>query len=111
MREVYLDGVNEEEAAALDWLREHAPGLELSSTILPDLRVAPRTRQQKTLAIGPKAAWFTGTGYFVNLVYGGGLWGFAGVRSMARLMREAWETEKDTRDIVPRKGLGCVSCI
>lgn len=111
VREVYLDGVNEEEAAALDWLRDHAPELELSSTILPDLRVAPRTRQQKTLAIGPKAAWFTGTGYFVNLVYGGGLWGFAGVRSMARLMREAWETEKDTRDIVPRKGLGCVSCI
>lgn len=111
VREVYLDGVNEEEAAVLDWLREHAPELELSSTILPDLRVAPRTRQEKTLAIGPKAAWFTGTGYFVNLVYGGGLWGFAGVRSMARLMREAWESEKDTRDIVPRKGLGCVSCI
>ncbi len=111
VREVYLDGVNEEEAAALDWLREHAPELELSSTILPDLRVAPRTRQEKTLAIGPKAAWFTGTGYFVNLVYGGGLWGFAGVRSMARLMREAWRSEKDTRDIVPRKGLGCVSCI
>lgn len=111
VREVYLDGVNEEEADALDWLRENAPELELSSTILPDLRVAPRTRATKTLAIGPKAAWFTGTGHFVNLVYGGGLWGFAGVRGMARLMREAWETEKDTRDIVPRKGLGCVSCI
>ena len=45
------------------------------------------------------------------MVYGGGLWGFAGVRSLARLMAEAWEQEKDTRDLVPRKGLGCVSCI
>ena len=111
VQEVYLDGVNGEESEALAWLGAHAPQVELSSTVLPELRVAPRTRAHKTLAIGPKAAWFCGTGYFVNLVFGGGLWGFAGVRTMARLMREAWETEKDTRDLVPRKGLGCVSCI
>jgi len=111
VREVFLDGVNGEEEAELGWLREHAPHVELSSTILPDMRVAPRTRPEKTLAVGPKAAWFCGTGHFVNLVFGGGLWGFAGVRTLARLMREAWEQEKDTRDLVPRKGLGCVSCI
>ena len=109
--EIYLDGVNAEEAAELDWLREHAPHVVLSSTILPDLRVASRTRTEKTLAVGPKAAWFCGTGHFVNLVFGGGLWGYAGVRTLAALMREAWEQEKDTRDLVPRKGLGCVSCI
>ena len=108
--EVYLDAVNPEEASALDWLREQAPDLQLSSTILPDLRVAPRVRQDRTLAIGPKAAWFTGTSNFVNLVWGGGLWGFAGVITMARLMVEAWETEKDARDLVPRKGFGCPSC-
>ena len=111
VEEIYLDGVNGEEADVLPWLHDNAPHLQLSSTILPDLRVAPRTRAQKTLAIGPKAAWFCGTGHFVNLVYGGGLWGFAGVRTLARLMCEAWDTEKDTRDLVPRKGLGCVSCI
>jgi len=109
--EVYLDGTNPEEAEALDWLRANAPELQLSSTILPDLRVADRTRDERTLAIGPKAAWFTGTERFVNLVYGGGLWGFAGIRAMARLMGEAWLEPKDTRDLVVRKGLGCVSCI
>ena len=109
--EIYLDGVNGEETDELDWLRTHAPAVELSSTILPDLRVAPRTRAERTLAVGPKAAWFCGTGHFVNLVFGGGLWGFAGVRHLARLMAEAWEHESDTRDLVPRKGLGCVSCI
>lgn len=109
--EVYLDGVNGEEEAELAWLRENAPDVQLSSTILPDLRVAPRTRDTAVLAIGPKAAWFCGSGRFVNMVFGGGLWGFAGVRAMARLMREAWLVEKDVRDLVPRKGLGCVSCI
>ena len=111
MREVYLDAVSGEEHDALDWLRIHAPELQLSSTMLPDMRVAPRERDERTLAIGPKAAWFTGTPFFVNLVFGGGLWGFAGVRTMARLMREALAAEKDTRDIVPRKGWGCASCI
>lgn len=108
--EVYLDAVGSEEDN-LAWLRAHAPHVQLSSTILPDMRVADRTRSQKTIAIGPKAAWFTGTGYFVNLVWGGGLWGFSGVRTMARLIEEASAHEKDTRDIIPRKGLGCVSCI
>lgn len=109
--EVYLDAVNGEEQDALDWLHAHAPEIELSSTILPELRVAPRTRPQKTLAIGPKAAWFAGTPHFVNLVWGGGLWGFAGIRAMAQLMADGWLHEKDTRDLVPRKGWGCVSCI
>ena len=66
---------------------------------------------EPVLAIGQKAAWFTGTGHFVNLVQGGGLWGFAGVRSLARLMVQAWQTDSDPADLIPRKGLGCESCI
>ena len=108
--EVYLDGVVDEEADDLVWLHDHAPEVELSSIVLPELRVANRTREQKTLAIGQKAAWFTGTPHFVNLVEGGGLWGYAGIRTMARLMVDAWQQPKDTRDLVPRKGLGCASC-
>ena len=111
VQEVYLDGVPGEDAPALEWLRANAPHLQLSSIVLPELRVAPRERTHTTLAIGPKAAWFCGTDRFVNIVEGAGLWGFAGIRAMARLMREAWTEPKDTRDLVPRKGLGCVSCI
>ena len=92
-------------------LRAHAPQVQLSSIVLPELRVASRTREQKVLAIGPKAAWVNSTDRFVNMVEGGGLWGFAGICTMARLMREAWAEPKDTRDLVPRKGLGCVSCV
>ena len=109
--EVYLDVVSPEDAPALDWLRTNSPHVQLSAIVAPELRVASRVRQEQTLAIGPKAAWFCGTDRFVNIVEGGGLWGFAGICTLARLMREAWETPKDTRDLVPRKGLGCVSCI
>ena len=109
--EVYLDAVDEAERPALEWLKQNAPDLELHSIILPEQRIADRTRPEKTLAIGPKAAWFTSTPYFVNVVQGGGLWGYAGIRRLCDLMIDAFEHEKDTRDIVPRKGLGCVSCL
>lgn len=108
--EVYLDAVSPEEGDALAWLRSHAPSLELSSVVLPELRVAPRVREREPLALGQKAAWFTGTSHFVNVVEGGGLWGFAGIRRLAALMVEALEVERDARDLVPRKGLGCASC-
>lgn len=108
--EVYLDAVNPEEVDELSWLRDHAPEVQLSSTMLPELRVAPRVRDCKTLAIGPRAAWFCGTPHFVNIVQGAGLWGFAGIRTLARLMLEAWESPKDPQDIIPRKGFGCPSC-
>lgn len=111
VKEVYLDTVNPEEAADLEWLRTHAADLELSSIVLPELRVASREREREYLALGQKAAWFTGSSHFVNLVEGGGLWGFEGIRALAALMAEAWKTPKDTRDIVPRKGLGCDSCL
>ena len=109
--EVYLDAVGDEERTALAWLCDHAPDVQLSSIVLPDLRVAQREREERTLAIGQKAAWFCGTPYFVNMVEGAGLWGYAGVRTVARLMRQAWETPKDTRDLIPRKGLGCPGCL
>ncbi len=111
VEEVYLDAVSPEEAEDLEWLHTHASDLELSSIVLPEMRVASRERSREFLALGQKAAWFTGSSHFVNLVEGGGLWGFEGIRALAKLMAEAWATPKDTRDIVPRKGLGCESCL
>ena len=109
--EVFLDAVAPEEEPALCWLMTNAPELKLTSVILPARRVADRTRPEKTLALGPKAAWFTSTPYFVNMVQGGGIWGYAGIRTLGKWMTEAFLEPKDTRDLVPRKGLGCISCI
>ena len=43
------------------------------------------------------------------MVQGGGLYGFDGIRRTAELMVEAFTEEKDTEDLVVRKGWGCES--
>ena len=108
---IYLDSISLEEKAEFEWLKEHAPDLQLIATIQVKMRVLPRTSDEKILAIGQKAAWFTGSPYFVNMVQGGGLYGFDGIRRTAELMVEAFTEEKDTEDLVVRKGWGCESCI
>lgn len=111
VQRIYLDAVSPEEEADFRWLQENQPGLVLRAVIRPEMRVMVRGCGEKVLALGQKAAWFERTPYFVNLVQGGGLWGFSGIWELCGLMKEAFLTEKDTRDIVPRKGLGCESCI
>ncbi|MFR4699794.1 MAG: nitrogenase, partial [Christensenellaceae bacterium] len=108
---VYLDSVNTEEEQDFIWLKRNAPDLELAATVQVKMRVLERGAGEKTLAIGQKAAWFENTPHFVNMVEGGGLYGFDGICKMAELMTDAFLNEKDTRDIVPRKGLGCESCV
>ena len=108
---VYIDAVNREEEADFAWLRDNAPDLVLSATIHVKKRVAKRGRAEKVLALGQKAAWFEDTPWFVNLVSGGNLYGYAGICKMAELMKDAFLVPKDTQDIVPRKGWGCESCI
>lgn len=107
---IYLDAVNPEEKDTFEWLKEQYPELEYEPTIRPEMRMKPRN-ESDVLAIGQKAAWFTGTRHFVNLVEGAGLYGFDGIRRTAELMTEAWQEEKDPEDLIIRKGWGCESCI
>ena len=108
---VYLDSISPEEKPAFDWLKLHHPDLELRATIQTKMRVLPRGTEGKVLAIGQKAAWFSGSRNFVNMVKGGGLWGFDGIRGTMELMTEAFLEEKDPEDLIVRKGWGCESCI
>ena len=108
---VYLDSISPEEKPAFDWLKLHHPDLELRATIQTKMRVLPRGTEGKVLAIGQKAAWFSGSRNFVNMVQGGGLWGFDGIRRTMELMIEAFLEEKDPEDLIVRKGWGCESCI
>ena len=108
---VYLDSISPEEKSVFDWLKIHYPELELCATIHAKMRVLPRKTENKVLAIGQKAAWFSGSRNFVNMVQGGGLWGFEGIRKTAELMEEAFLEEKDPEDLIIRKGWGCESCI
>lgn len=111
VQSVFLDSIRPEEKEVFFWLKENYPELKLISTVRPEMRVRTRQQSEKILAIGQKAAWFTGSRNFVNMVQGGGLWGFDGIRHTAQLMVEAFHEEKDPEDLIVRKGWGCESCI
>ena len=109
---VYLDSISPEEKEAFAWLKEKKPELELRSTAHAKMRLLHEEHAtDKILAIGQKAAWFTGSRYFVNLVQGAGLQGFDGIRRTAELMEEAFLEEKDPKMLIVKKGWGCTSCI
>ena len=107
---VYIDVISTEEEADLDWLKVNAPDILLCSTVQVEARIRKRNRPD-VLAIGQKAAWFSGTAHFVNAVYGAGLWGFDGILMLCDLMEQAYREEKDTKDLITRKGWGCASCV
>ena len=111
VQSVFLDSISPEEKEVFFWLKENYPELKLIFTVRPEMRVRTRQQSEKILAIGQKAAWFTGSRNFVNMVQGGGLWGFDGIRHTAQLMVEAFHEEKDPEDLIVRKGWGCESCI
>lgn len=111
VQSVFLDSISPEEKEVFFWLKENYPELKLISTVRPEMRVRTRQQSEKILAIGQKAAWFAGSRNFVNMVQGGGLWGFDGIRHTAQLMVEAFHEEKDPEDLIVRKGWGCESCI
>ena len=111
VKSVYLDGISPEEKDEFIWLQEHAPELELIATIQVKMRVLPRGGSEKVLAIGQKAAYFSRSRHFVNLVQGEGLYGFDGIRRTAELMMEAYREEKDTEKLVVQKGWGCECCL
>ncbi len=103
---IYLDAISPEEEHSFFWLKEHAPDVTLQSTNHVKSRVLPRGSEEPTLAIGPKAAYFTDSPYFVNSIEGDGNFGYDGIRQLAMQMMDAMQTKKDTKALVQRKGLG-----
>ena len=108
---LYIDAFSGEEKEDFLWLQANAPDVWLLPTVHPTMRVAERAQSGKTLAIGQKAAYFTDTRNFVNIVEGGGMYGFDGIAQMARRMVYSFQTEQDTRQLIQQKGLGCTCCL
>ena len=63
------------------------------------------------LAIGQKAAYFTGTEHFVDIVEGGGCYGYQAVEKLSELLIDAYRNPKETKKIISHKGWGCESCL
>lgn len=104
---VYSDSFSAEEKVDFEWLKVCSPNLRLYATAHEKMRLLPRKCEGKLLAIGQKAAYFTGTGHFVNIVEGGGMYGFNGICRLASLMTQAFNEEKNVRDLIQIKGWGC----
>ncbi len=111
VKSVYLDGISPEEEADFIWLKEHEPELLLIATIQVKMRVLKRGGSSEVLAVGQKAAYFSRSRHFVNLVQGEGLYGFDGIKRTAELMMDAYLNEKDTQKLVIKKGWGCECCL
>ncbi len=111
VKSVYLDGISPEEEADFIWLKEHEPELLLIATIQVMMRVLKRGGSSEVLAVGQKAAYFSRSRHFVNLVQGEGLYGFDGIKRTAELMMDAYLNEKDTQKLVVQKGWGCECCL
>lgn len=108
---VYLDTITGEERQTLAYLKEHHPDLLLYPTVHAAMRFHSPKESSGFLAIGQKAAQFTNTPHFVNVVEGGGMWGFQAVLETARLMEEAYWEKKDLRGLIQIKGMGCSGCL
>lgn len=104
VKTIYADSFAESEREDFLWIQQRHPDLLIRPTIHPSMRVQNRTREEKVLSIGQKGAYFTGTPYFVNIVEGGGLYGFTGLTQLMDMLCEAAAAPKDTRRVIQVKG-------
>ncbi len=111
VKTLFTDSFSAEEREDWLWLKEHAPALAVHPTVHASMRRYPCGSAEKVLALGQKAAYFTDSPYFVNLVENGALYGFDGIKRLADLMEEAFSTPKNTEKTLQIKGLGCESCL
>jgi hypothetical protein len=106
VKRIYLDAVMGEEEGDFTYLKENYPDLELCATVRPVMRVLDRKSDEKTLAIGPKAAFFADTQYFVDQIECGGLWGYAGIMKLCDKISDGFNNPKEVKKAVSIKGAG-----
>ena len=112
VKRVYVDGIPGGDRPSFDALQKEHPDLRLYPTVHADMRFANTAGSDPSaLALGQKAAYFDGTDHFVNIVEGGGMIGYEAVTRTMELMRDAYINEKEMKELVQVKGLGCEVCV
>ena len=100
------------EEADFEFLKSRFPEVRLTPTLHLRMRFAAGEKSPgKILAVGQKAAFFTGSAHFVDLVWGRGFYGFTGLKKIAGLLAEAFRTPREVRSVIQHKGWGCESCL
>ena len=134
---VFSDSVGGEDTD-YEWLEKNVKGIRFEKCVSPEMRTFcynnfrqknPKGTSEenteecasfstdtpdetvKILALGQKAAYFTQTGYFVDMVENGPLYGFDGIVELSRMMTDAFLNVKDLKKTLDIKGWGCESCI
>lgn len=104
---VYSDTILPGDEEALTWLQHNYPDLLICACV--DFRCRTwKKAKTPVLAIGQKAAYFSGTEHFVNMVANDGLYGFVGIRKLCEKMLDAYVYPKETQRILDVKARGCV---
>ena len=112
VKRIYADTFIPGDKEDFDFLKSRFPQIEITPTLNVNMRfAAPAETVENSLAIGQKAAFFTGSCHFVDLVWGRGFYGHAGIASIAELMVEACEKAKEISEVITHKGWGCESCL
>ena len=107
---VFLDEISAVEKDDFYFLQKYRPMLLLRSTMHYKRRLLGRDDVKKygaVLAIGQKAAYFTGTNHFVNLIENNGLYGYTGLLKILDMMAVAVREEKNVPAIIQTKAWGC----
>ena len=104
---IYADSFINEEEEDFKYIKENYPNIKIYATVHVKMRFVKRHTDKKILALGQKAAYFTGSNNFVNIVEGGGMYGFSSIEKLSNLMVDAFLNEKDMKKLIQFKGLGC----
>ena len=109
--DLYCDSFLSADKTDFEILRKKAPGILAHPTTVPEMRFAtPAEKRDDIVAIGQKAAFFTGATHMLNMIEGGPWWGHGGVRSLALALAAAAREPVDVDRIISVKGYGCNGC-
>ena len=99
--------VNSEPEEVFNALQRIKPELKIYSAHGWNMRRARTKYEGKIVGIGQKSAYLYDTPYFVNMTENAGLYGYAGIRRLIELIKEASTEQKDTRTLIQQKGWNC----
>ncbi len=109
--DLYCDSFLSADKTDFEILRKKAPDILVHPTTVPEMRFAtPAEKRDDIVAIGQKAAFFTGATHMLNMIEGGPWWSHGGVRSLALALAAAAREPVDVDRIISVKGYGCNGC-
>lgn len=114
VKRIYADAFNKKEKEAFDVLCKLNPNMEIFPSMDPTMLFASdEITEEKSdfLCIGQKAAYFCQSRHFVNIVEGGGMYGFGGIANLCKFLVDAYSNPKNLKLTISHKGMACESCL